>query len=31
MTSGLTKDEAPFRAARAALKTKQKAKKTPTH
>jgi len=31
MTSGLTKDEVAVRAARAALKTKQKAKKTPTH
>jgi phosphatidylserine/phosphatidylglycerophosphate/cardiolipin synthase-like enzyme len=31
MTSGLTSDEVAFRAARAALKTKQKAKKTPTH
>jgi phosphatidylserine/phosphatidylglycerophosphate/cardiolipin synthase-like enzyme len=31
MTSGLTKDEVAFQAARAALKTKQKAKKTPTH
>jgi phosphatidylserine/phosphatidylglycerophosphate/cardiolipin synthase-like enzyme len=31
MTSGLTNDEVAFRAARAALKTKQKAKTTPTH
>jgi phosphatidylserine/phosphatidylglycerophosphate/cardiolipin synthase-like enzyme len=31
MTSGLTADEVAFRAARAALKTKQKAKKTPAH
>jgi hypothetical protein len=31
MTSGLTKDEVAFRAARAALKTKKKAKPTPAH
>jgi phosphatidylserine/phosphatidylglycerophosphate/cardiolipin synthase-like enzyme len=31
MTSGLTKEEVAFRAARAALKTKRKAKKTPAH
>ena len=29
MTSGLTKEEVAFRAARAALKTRKKAKKTP--
>jgi hypothetical protein len=31
MTSGLTTTEAAFRAARAALKTKQNAKQTPVH
>ena len=31
MTSGLTKDEVAFRAARAALRTRQKAKKTPAY